>query len=83
MRIQGVSTRPGAIALTRISGPSARARPTVIAFRAPFEAMYAIDEPEPMIDDTDDTFTTAAPGWRRSSGTSARTIWYGPITFTS
>ena len=36
---QGDSTKPGATALTRISGPSARAKPTVIALSAPLLAM--------------------------------------------
>ena len=71
------------MALTRMSGPSARASPTVMALSAPLEAMYAMDEPTPMNEATDEMFTTPVTGCRRSSGTSARVICQAPITLTA
>jgi hypothetical protein len=62
------------MAFTRTSGPSERAKPTVIAFRAPFDAIYAIDEPIPIIDATDEMLTIPVTGLRFSSGANALVI---------
>ena len=81
--IHGVSTRPGAMALTRTAGPNARAMPIVIALqralarhvgeRGETEAHHRGDRR-----DVDDCRT----GWRCSIGISARAIWKAPMTLT-
>src|SRR5882757_4217678 len=81
-RSQRVSTGPGQTALTRISGPSARASDFVIVLSAPLLAAYAIDEPSPPSPATELTLTTAPPPDVRIRGAAARMQKNGPLRFT-
>ena len=67
--------RPGQTAFTRMAGASARASDSVIAFSAPFDAMYGTDEPSPSRPAIDDTFTMAPEPAACIAGVHARIIW--------
>ena len=57
--------------------------PIVSALSAPLLAMYASEVPRPIIEAIEETLTIADPGWRCSSGISARDIWKAPMALTA
>src|SRR5580765_7509448 len=72
---------PGHTALTRTSGARARAKYSVIELTAPFDAMYATDEPMPSAPAIDEMLTMA-PRAALRCGAQARIIWNVPAALT-
>src|ERR1700733_696298 len=71
--VQGVSTSPGATALTRTSGPTTLARSTVMWLRAALLAAYGMEEPVGRTPATEATLTTD-PWASRRAGRAATVI---------
>src|SRR5215471_18935658 len=78
---KSVSTSPGAIALTRIAGPSARASDRVIDPSAAFDAAYASDEPLPLNAAVEVTLMITPRPCARITGTACLMQYQDPITF--
>src|SRR5262249_19608891 len=80
---KSVSTSPGAIALTRITGPSARASDRVMDPSAAFDAAYASDEPLPLNAATEVMLMITPRPWARMTGTAVLVQYQGAIPFVS
>src|SRR3954466_7528939 len=77
--VHGVSTRPGAMELTRTSGPSTAASRPLRWFSAAFEHAYGIELPvgrKP----ASEVMVTIEPSCSRRAGTAARHISHVPKT---
>src|SRR5436309_6344684 len=81
--VHGVSTRPGATALTRTSGPTTFASSRVTWLSAALLAAYGIDEPVGRTPASDDTLTTQPAPVARRCGIAATVSCHVPTTLTS
>jgi hypothetical protein len=54
----------------------------MVAHERPLLAMYASDEPMPIIEAIEETLTIADPAGAAASAISARAIWNAPTTLT-
>lgn len=81
--VHGVSTSPGATALTRTAGPTVLAKSNVRWFSAALLTAYGIDEPAGRIPASELTFTTQPSPDARRCGIAATVTCHAPTTLTS
>src|SRR4051812_23383101 len=81
--VHGVSTRPGATALTRTSGPTTLASRRVTWLSAAFDAAYGIELPVWRTPASEVTLTTTPAPDERKWGRAATVTCHVPTTFTS